>query len=100
MLNLVRMSKVVLTVTLLIATAHAQQRFTGTAQVPEHARAEMVAQDRQKKMLADADQLLAMAQQLKTAVDQTKKDELSVQVIKQADQIEKLAKSVKDRMRQ
>ena len=66
----------------------------------DNARAVQAADDRQKKMLADADHLVAMAQQLKTAVDSTRKDELSVDVIRQADQIEKLAKSVKDRMRQ
>ena len=84
----------------LMASAHAQQHIASAVQAAEHARVEMAADDRKKKMLADADQLLAMAQQLKSAVDQTRKDELSVQVIKQADQIEKLAKSVKDRMRQ
>ena len=100
MLNVVRMSKVVLSMSLLMAPAHAQQHIASAVQAAEHARAEMVADNRQKKMLADADQLLAMAQQLKLAVDQARKDELSIQVIKQADQIEKLAKSVKDRMRQ
>lgn len=100
MLNLVRLSGVVLATSVWMGSAHAQQHIASAMQSAEHARAEMVAEDRQKKMLADADQLLAMAQQLKLAVDQTKKDELSIQVIKQADQIEKLAKSVKDRMRQ
>lgn len=60
----------------------------------------MLVDERQQKMLEDANHLLAMAQQLKDSVDKTRKDELSVSVIKQADQIEKLAKSVKDRMRQ
>jgi type VI protein secretion system component VasF len=100
MLNPVHLAKVVLAVSIWTAAAHAQQHIASAMQSAEHARAEMVADDRQKKLLADADQLLAMAQQLKSSVDQTKKDELSIQVIKQADQIEKLAKSVKDRMRQ
>jgi hypothetical protein len=60
----------------------------------------MAVDERQKKLEADAAQLLAMAQTLKSKVDATKKDELSLQVIRQADEIEKLAKSVKDRMRQ
>ena len=82
-------------------SAHAQKSGESFAlQRMDHTRADMAASDRQKKMLADADQLLAMAQQLKSAVDQTRKDELSVNVIRQADQIEKLAKAVKDRMRQ
>ncbi len=66
----------------------------------EQDRLRAAADDRQKKLLADAEQLLAMAQSLKTSVDAVKKDELSLQVIREADQIEKLAKSVKDRMRQ
>lgn len=83
------------------ASARAQKSGESFAlQRMDHSRADMAASDRQKKMLADADQLLAMAQQLKSAVDQTRKDELSVDVIRQADQIEKLAKSVKERMRQ
>jgi len=68
--------------------------------VMEQERLKAFAEQRQKKLMADAQQLLAMAQSLKTSVDATKKDELSVSVIRQADQIEKLAKSVKDRMRQ
>lgn len=82
--------------------AHAQSlpAKSYALQKMDHMRADQAAEDRQKKMLADADHLLAMAQQLKSAVDQTRKDELSVDVIRQADQIEKLAKSVKDRMRQ
>jgi type VI protein secretion system component VasF len=85
---------------MVMTSARAQQHIASAVQAMEHERAQMQADDRQKKMLADADQLLAMALQLKSAVDQTRKDELSVQVIKQADLIEKLAKSVKDRMRQ
>ena len=99
-MNLVRLFKVVLAMSVLIASASAQQHIASAAQAAEHVRTEMAAEDRQKRMLADAEQLVAMAQQLKSAVDQARKDELSVQVIKQADQIEKLAKSVKDRMRQ
>jgi type VI protein secretion system component VasF len=54
------------------------------------------AEERQKKLLADAEQLRTMAQALKASVDATKKDELSVKVVHQAEQIEKLAKAVKE----
>ena len=60
----------------------------------------MAVDERQKKLADDAAKLLSMAQTLKVKVDATKKDELSLQVIREADEIEKLAKSVKDRMRQ
>jgi type VI protein secretion system component VasF len=68
--------------------------------VMEQERLKAVADQRQKKLIEDAQHLLAMAQTLKTSVDATKKDELSVEVIREADQIEKLAKDLKERMKQ
>ena len=50
---------------------------------------------RQKKMESDAAKLVEMAQQLKTSVDKTNKDMLSVNVIKEAERIEKLAREVR-----
>lgn len=55
--------------------------------------------DRQKRLLADTNRLLALATELKADMDKTTKDTLSIDVIKKAEEIEKLAKSVKDRMR-
>jgi hypothetical protein len=55
--------------------------------------------DRQKKLVADTDKLLALATELKTDVNKTNKNILSVDVIKKADEIEKLAHSVKERMK-
>lgn len=55
--------------------------------------------DRQKKLVADTDKLLALATELKADVSKTNKDVLSVDVIKKADEIEKLAHSVKERMK-
>jgi len=55
--------------------------------------------DRQKRLVADTDKLLALATQLKQDVDKTNKDIMSVDVIKKADEIEKLAHSVKERMK-
>ncbi len=55
--------------------------------------------ERQKKLVADTDKLLALATELKAQVGKTNKDVLSVDVIKKADEIEKLAHSVKERMK-
>jgi hypothetical protein len=55
--------------------------------------------DRQKRLQADTEKLLSLATQLKEEVDKTDKNMLSLEVIKKADEIEKLAKSVKDRMK-
>jgi hypothetical protein len=55
--------------------------------------------DRQKQLQRDTDKLLTLAKELKDEVDKSNKDTLSVDVVKKAAEIEKLAKSVKDRMR-
>jgi hypothetical protein len=55
--------------------------------------------ERQKKLVADTDKLLALATDLKMQVNKTNKDILSLDVIKKADEIEKLAHSVKERMK-
>ena len=55
--------------------------------------------DRQKQLVQDTDKLLALAKELKEEVGKSNADTLSVDVVKKAGEIEKLAKSVKDRMR-
>ena len=55
--------------------------------------------DRQKRLVADTDKLLELATDLKQQVDKTDKGILSVDVIKKAEEIEKLAHSVKERMK-
>jgi hypothetical protein len=55
--------------------------------------------DRQKQLVQDTDKLLALAKQLKDDVDKSNADTLSIDVVKKAGEIEKLAKNVKDRMR-
>ena len=55
--------------------------------------------DRQKRLVADTNKLLELAQELKVDVDKSNKDTLSLSVVKKADEIEKLAKSVKERMK-
>jgi hypothetical protein len=83
---------------------------TGTAQAagskPQNAKddkqqAAVAGEGARKKQIADeSTQLLTMALDLKAEVDKTTKDTLSINVIKKADQIEKLAKSVKEKMNQ
>jgi hypothetical protein len=55
--------------------------------------------NRQKEIVTDTDKLLTLAKKLKEEVDKSNKDQLSVDVVDTANQIEKLAKSVKERMR-
>ncbi len=55
--------------------------------------------DRQRRLVADTDKLLSLATELKQQVDKTDKNTLSVDVVKKADEIEKLAHSVKEKMK-
>ena len=54
---------------------------------------------RQKQIVADTEKLLALAQQLKADVDKSTKDTLSLDVIKKSDEIERLAHTVKEKMK-
>lgn len=56
-------------------------------------------EERHKRLQADTTRLLELINELKTAVDKAGKNELSVDVVKKAAEIEKLARDVKDRMR-
>jgi|GEM_PF-1635964 len=56
--------------------------------------------DRKKQISDEGSQLLAMALSLKAEVDKTNKDTLSLNVIRKADAIERLAKTVKEKTRQ
>ena len=55
--------------------------------------------ERQAKLKQDTDKLLALAAELKQHVDKTGPNVLSLDVIKKAQEIEKLAKSVREKMR-
>jgi hypothetical protein len=65
----------------------------------EEQQAKARSNERQKKLVADTDKLLALATELKTDVDKTNQNILSMDVIKKAEEIEKLAHSVKERMK-
>ena len=54
--------------------------------------------ERKKQIGADSAKLLKLATELKAEVDKTNKDTLSIGVIRKADEIEKLAHSVKEKM--
>jgi hypothetical protein len=54
---------------------------------------------RQQEIKQDTDKLLELATELKQYVDKTNENIISLDVIKKAEQIEKLAKSVKDKMK-
>jgi hypothetical protein len=54
---------------------------------------------RQKQLVFDTQRLVALANELKIAVDKSNKDTLSIDVIRKADEIEKLAHSVKEKMK-
>jgi len=55
--------------------------------------------ERRKQIADDAAQLLQLATELKKEVDKTDKDTLSINVIRKAEMIEKLAKGVKQKMK-
>lgn len=54
---------------------------------------------RQAQFLADSQKLYQLAQELKEEVAKSNKNTLSIAVTKKAEEIEKLAKSMKERMR-
>jgi hypothetical protein len=61
--------------------------------------ARKAAKERVVELKSDTDKLLKLSVELKQYVDKSNENVLSVDVIKKADEIEKLAKSVKDKMK-
>jgi nitric oxide reductase activation protein len=55
--------------------------------------------DRQRQLVDDTAKLLGLANELKVDVDKSSKDTLSLDVIRKADEIEKLAREVKEKMK-
>jgi hypothetical protein len=64
-----------------------------------HDLAKRANEQRQKALVSDTDKLVKLATELKDYVDKSNADVLSLDVIKKADQIEKLAHSVKEKMK-
>ena len=61
--------------------------------------AKKAAKERVAALKNDTDKLLRLSVELKQSVDKSDKNVLSVDVIKKAEEIEKLARSVKDKMK-
>lgn len=55
--------------------------------------------DRHKRLLSDTAKLVELTNELKNEVDKANKDELSLDVVRKAAEIEKLAHDVKERMK-
>lgn len=68
------------------------------SQIEKHMQ-EQFNRDRQLALKRDTDKLLEMATGLKQSVEQTNAGILSMDVIKRAQEIEKLAKSVREKMK-
>jgi hypothetical protein len=65
----------------------------------EREQAKKFNKERHQALKRDTDKLLELATQLKQYVDKSNENVLSVEVVKKADEIDKLAKSVRDKMR-
>jgi hypothetical protein len=72
---------------------------TPTSPQTEEEQAKMRNVERQKQLVADAQKLLSLANELKADVDKSTKDTLSLDVIRKADEIERLAHTVKEKMK-
>jgi len=83
------------------AGAHTKAQAAGQAAKPKNAgaTASTILEQRRQKINGECADLLKMATSLKAQVDKTTKDELSVSVVRQAGQIETLARTVKDEMK-
>jgi hypothetical protein len=80
-----------------ISDANAQNQING--QDAKDKNLEAANAERKKQFAEDSAKLLKLATDLKTEVDKTSKDTLSLNVIRKADEIEKLAHDVKERMK-
>jgi len=87
------------------ATVAAAQGHSSAVPAPTQAEIDMQKrmaaqrnQERFAKIKKDTDQLLELATQLKKSVDEASDQKLSVDVIRKADQIEKLARQVRQKM--
>jgi nitric oxide reductase activation protein len=65
----------------------------------EHDRAKRMNKERFESLKRDTDKLLELATELKQNVDRANENTLSLDVIKKADEIDKLAKQVREKMK-
>jgi hypothetical protein len=88
-------------VLVLVVSAAQQGQQTAVAPVPftTPAAATQPASPSHQQLANDSARLLALAISLKAEVDKTNKDTLSLNVIRRADEIEKLAHTVREHMK-
>ena len=75
---------------------------TGEMDIPPEMQREMTKRmnkDRQESLKKDTDKLFQLATELKQSVDKSNENVMSLDVIRKADEIEKLAKQVKEKMK-
>lgn len=77
----------------------ANQKMQMQDQQQKKANFEAANAERKKQLTDDSAHLLKLANELKTEVDKTDKDTLSIAVIRKADEIERLAHVVKEKMK-
>ena len=77
-----------------------QQRRSQTDRELEANREKAMNKDRYLRIKRDTDKLLELATQLKQYVDKTNENVLSVNVINKADEIDKLAKTIREKMKE
>ena len=65
----------------------------------EREMAKKLNQERQAQLKRDTDNLLKLATELKQYVDRSNENTLSVDVIRKSEEIERLARSIKDKMK-
>jgi len=77
----------------------ANQKMEMQEQQQKKANFEAANTERKKQLTDDSAHLLKLANELKTEVDKTDKDTLSIAVIRKAEEIERLAHVVKEKMK-
>jgi hypothetical protein len=76
-----------------------QEQTPSDASAQQSAKPMTPAEARQAQLAADTRRLYQLTQQLKEEVAKSNKDTLSLPIVKKAEEVEKLARSLKERMR-
>ena len=80
--------------------ADSKSQPAAPAKMSKEQKAAAAESERKKQIAEQSTELLNMALALKAEVDKTTKDTLSINVIRKADEIERLARNVKEKMKQ
>ncbi len=65
---------------------------------PQHEAVVPSAEEKRKALEADTERLVKLAEQLKTDLEHTRQDELSMKVLREAEEIDRLARSTRTRV--